>query len=702
MTHKQRRMRAIALALAFPFAALADPSVTLTSGQELTVATGAVGTTGGDIQWTGSQLNMLNGAKAYQLPDGPYNVLYTVLTIQEAMAYQYSMSSNPLAGSGLVVDSLFVMETGAGAWAKFLVTANSGGSITFTYLDLSSASTSTGGANAPSITGVQNAASYSPNIAQGSIFIIKGSNLSASGSTSTTYPLPQSSDGVSIKFTPQSGGTATEAYIVYLYNENGTNQLAGLLPSTVTPGAYQVTVTTDSGTSSPANVQVVANNPGIVTQDSSGSGLAVVQNYVSASELDINRFTTGIVNGEYISPAHPGQTLILWLTGMAPLPSNIPDNTAPNDGKGYDFTKNGVSVQVFVGGMAITPFYGGRSPCCAGEDQIDFTLPDNVPTGCTTELHVTVNGHASQSTFISVAAKPGDAACTLPGYTTAQLEALDNGGSVTLGRFAVQQSLNSIPTGNENFDSVGGEFYQYSGFQLAGATNSNAGLASLPSGCVVTPIPAPPATVATGLGALLDAGNITLTGPAGSGLSAVKIPESKVNAYELNFSGAGTTVNGNFVPGTYTLAGSGGKSVGPFNVSINVPTILTVANMPSSVTRSAGLTLNWTGGNSSDPVLISGDATNQVSGVQTGATFVCLTTAGAGSFTVPASILNQLPAVTSAALTGGTGVGGIDVVWYVGTFPVLGSAFSAPLTAGGSANSTFGAGSTTVAVVPFQ
>ena len=265
----------------------------------------------------------------------------------------------------------------------------------------------------------------------------------------------------------------------------------------------------------------------------------------------------------------------------------------------------------------------------------------------------------------------------------------------------MQQSLNSTPIGNENFDSLGGEFYQYSGFELAGATNSNAGLSSLPSGCVVTPLPGPPATVATGTGVLLDGGTITLTGPGGSGLSGVTIPEKK-NAYELNFSGAGATINGNFVPGTYTLAGSGGKDVGPFNVSINVPTILTVTNMPSSVTRSAGLTLNWTGGNSSDPVLIRGDATNLVNGVQTGATFACLTTAGAGSFTVPASILNQLPPVSSAAITAGTAVGGINVVWYVGTFPVLGSACSAPLTAGGSTNSTLGAGDTTVAVVPFQ
>lgn len=703
----------IGLALALPFALFADVtgSVTLNSGQGLNLSTGALVSSGGDIQWTGSQLSMLNGAKAYQLTGGPYNVAYSAFTIAEVMAYAVIMSANPIAGSSLVTGSLVVMQTGGGDWAKLLVTANSGGSISFSYDDLSSGSGSPGGGGAtpPSITAVEDAGSYTANIAEGSIFVVKGTNLSPSGAgangvDSASYPLPTSLDNVSISFAPAAGGSATQAYMVYLYNSGGVNQLAALLPSTVPPGNYQVTVTNGSSTSSPVSVKVVTSKPGIVTQDGTGSGLAWAQNYVSAAELDANHFTTGTLTGGpeaglVVSPAHPGQTLILWLTGMGPVP--FADNTAPDNGKGYDFTKNGVNVQVFVGGTAITPFYGGRAPCCAGEDQIDFTLPTNVPTGCTVELHVVVNGNASQSTFISIAANPGDAACTSSGYTTAQLQAFDNGGSVTIGRFGVQYSLNSTPIGNENFDSVGGEFYQYTGFQLAGASSSNAGLAAL-SGCVVTPVPAPAAAVASGTAADLDAGTITLTGPGGSGLSDAVVTESKKNAYELNFSGAGAPVNGNFVAGTYTLAGSGGKDVGPFNVSINVPAIFTVSNMPSSVTRSAGLTLNWTGGNSSDPVLITGDATNLMNGVETGATFSCLTTAGAGSFTVPASILNQLPAVTSAAITGGTGVGGVDLYWYVGTFPVLGSTFSAPLTAGGSANSTFAAGGGTLATIPFE
>lgn len=133
---------------------------------------------------------------------------------------------------------------------------------------------------------------------------------------------------------------------------------------------------------------------------------------------------------------------------------------------------------------------------------------------------------------------------------------------------------------------------------------------------------------------------------------------------------------------------------------MTIPTVLNVSNMPSQVTRSAGLTLNWTGGASSDQVLIGGLATNKVNGVDTGAEFSCLTTAGAGTFTVPSSILNQLPAVTQAALTAQTGTTGLTVIWSVSGA----GQFSAPLTAGGSiTNANFGASGTTIAgSMPFN
>jgi hypothetical protein len=75
--------------------------------------------------------------------------------------------------------------------------------------------------------------------------------------------------------------------------------------------------------------------------------------------------------------------------------------------------------------------------------------------------------------------------------------------------------------------------------------------------------------------------------------------------------------------------------------------------LPTTVNRSSPLTLNWTGGNASDMVEIigsSGTTTGTGSSAVTNTTeFICLTTAGQKTFTVPASVLSQLPATTGTS-----------------------------------------------------
>ncbi len=68
--------------------------------------------------------------------------------------------------------------------------------------------------------------------------------------------------------------------------------------------------------------------------------------------------------------------MIAYGTGMGPLAGG--DNSASPV---YDFSTHGVTVQAIVGGMTIPVAYAGRAGY-AGEDQINFTLPANVPTGC--------------------------------------------------------------------------------------------------------------------------------------------------------------------------------------------------------------------------------------------------------------------------------------------------------------------------------
>jgi uncharacterized protein (TIGR03437 family) len=554
-----------------------------------------------------------------------------------------------------------------------------------------------GGGATPAITAVLDAGSYTRNIAQGSIFVVKGTNLSGSGFKQLGFPLPTTTDNVKITFTPAGGGAGTDAFLVYTYNQSGVNQLAGVLPSNLAAGTYNVTVTNGSATSQPFSVTVVQRKLGLITQDSTGSGLAVVQNYISATQLDVNRFTTGSISGTTISPAKPGQVLIAWATGMGPVSGG--DNTAS---PGFNFAESGVNVQVIVGGMTITPVYAGRAPGLAGADQINFTLPANTPTGCTVPLEISVNGVRSNPTFLAIAPNAGSAACAAPGFTDVQLERFDRGGTFTVGYFGLSQITQTVPqVGTIKFNSASGTFIQYTGFQLASGSAQTAGITA-PGSCQVNHITTSGQDSSpTGISyRTLDAGTVTLSGPAASSISnrafrqlTVKDPTTgnDIISYGMELASEGLSIpgvppaTGTIVGGTYTLSGAGGRDVGAFSTSLNVGAPLTLTGgLPSTITRSAGLTLNWTGGNPSDLVQISGGSSTTTG---TGAnrvtdawSFACYTTAGAGTFTVPASILTQLPPVSASSTTGG---GNLQIVSTPNPTANNGL-FTAPLTAGGT------------------
>ncbi len=556
---------------------------------------------------------------------------------------------------------------------------------------------------AQTITAVQDAGSYTANVAQGGLFVVKGTGLSGSGFNEATAPYATSFNGVSVTFTPVAGGTGTSAYVIYTYNENGVNQIAGLVPSTLAAGTYNVTVSYNNSPSPPFQTQVLSAKPAVLTQDSSGSGLALVQNYTSSTTFNIDRLTTGSVNGTAIAPAQPGQTLIAWGTGLGPVP--FPDNNPPSGGYNYP------NVQVVVSGTTITPSYAGPS-AYPGLDQINFTLPASVSTGCAVSLQIVVAGTPSSITSLSIAAS-GSNACVYPGLTTQQLEELDNGGTFTAGGFDIDQFTENLGTlGNFSVASAGGQFTQVTGFQLStlqssssyAAAISTIGACTVISETVSSSSSGSTSTGSTGTTKLLDAGTITLNGPAGSNISNAALTDTN-NAYSLSIGQTGVpggVANGSIVAGNYALTATGGKDVDPFTVSLTLGSPLTITGgLPSTVTESAGLTLNWTGGDSSDLVLIigysgtiTGTGTNQVTYVTE---FFCTTTAGTGTFTVPAAVLTQVPKVSSSAVASGTGVGFLLV--ESGPTPV---SFSPSLTAGGTAPSFFGAFIGTAAEAIYQ
>jgi hypothetical protein len=130
----------------------------------------------------------------------------------------------------------------------------------------------------------------------------------------------------------------------------------------------------------------------------------------------------------------------------------------------------------------------------------------------------------------------------------------------------------------------------------------------------------------------LDAGPaITITGPNGS-------QQLLASAFYSAKLGGGSGANAQplyLSAGAYTVSGPGGTEVGPFSQNFTIPQPLTWTNQGdiTTVDRSAGLDITWTGGDPNGTVQITGDFVS----------FLCDAKISAQHFTIPAFVLLSLP-----------------------------------------------------------
>jgi len=156
----------------------------------------------------------------------------------------------------------------------------------------------------------------------------------------------------------------------------------------------------------------------------------------------------------------------------------------------------------------------------------------------------------------------------------------------------------------------------------------------------------------------LDGGDpLTVTGPNG----LRNLPRSVNSVGRIGYAAdTGAGVAGNWMdPGAYVFTGPGSTAVGSFRGSLIVPTEFVVTN-PSAmgtIERAAGLTVTWTGGDPDTLVFITGSSiVSSPTGSLAGASFQCYASNPAGRFTVPVSVLQQLPA------SGSISAGNVSIV----------------------------------------
>jgi uncharacterized protein (TIGR03437 family) len=512
-------------------------------------------------------------------------------------------------------------------------------------------------------------------LAQGSFIAIFGTNLGpANFVQATSFPIPTNLGGTSVTITPATG-SPVQAYVDFAFS----GQINAILPSNTPLGPATVTVTYNNQTSPPIKVNVVASSFGIFTA-ASGAGPAATVNLTDYPAEYHNYFTNA---------ANPGQTLELYGTGLGPVGPGL-DNNPPGV-----VTPANVTVQVLVGNTLITPSYAGRSPSLAGVDQINFTLPSNLPNSCFVPIAIIVNGVTSN--FATLATAASGLNCPAPfGLSAQQLANLEGGGTlnagfVNLSSITEEVSSNGF-TADSTVEQTGAIFSADNAYAFLGLSQTLGGTPPVyPAGsCVVETIDSPPIpTSATPpvTGELNAGASLSLSGPGGKMASLPFAATGYIDTVgQSNFGSPAPTF---IAPGSWTMTGSGGPDVGPFSATITVPSPLVCTNCAnlSTISRSTPLTINWTGGGGSqDWVQIGGistapliaDSTKNVAVV-----FQCAAHATDGTFTVPANILSQLPAAPDNPLNSTFGT--LILINVLNT----NNSFTAPLTAGGKLDLAF-------------
>ena len=490
-------------------------------------------------------------------------------------------------------------------------------------------------AGAPAISdgGLVNAASNrAGTLARGSFFTIYGANLGpAQPSQATSYPIPDTMGGIVVNI---SQGSATKR--AYLHFVSAT-QVNAIVPSAAPLGDVQIAVTYNGATSASATATVVDSNFGAFSA-AGGIGPGIIQNYVSASVQPLNMPSM---------PAKPGQIAILWGTGLGPI--SQADNQPPAGGS------MSVPVSVEVGGKSAKILYSGRAPSFAAVDNVYFEVPADAPLGCSVPVRVKAGDNYGNTVRMAISAA-GDAcqdtANPFSGMTTTGATS----GSIVLVRAALAGQLQfGQPAVDTTFDlglamftetSAGGAL----GFSAAlnlpplGACTSNTktlDFTSLFGGSVYS--------TDASVKRELDAGtDLKIAGPNGSSTLHHMNTTSNTGPYLAVLGGTVPMSGAPSMPpfleaGALTVTGTGGKDVGAFTASLTMPASVTWTNKSAigTVDRTVPLNLTWTGGDPAETVVIAGVVSDSKSKKSGG--FACLVAASAGQFTVPASILADLP-----------------------------------------------------------
>lgn len=272
----------------------------------------------------------------------------------------YVATLNDVIGSPVVVPNLWALQVGNGG---------SGGDPYAVYFTAGIPGPDNGNhglfgrlQGAPAVTTAQvlNGASFLTGIAPNTWVSIKAENLASTtrgweDQDFVNGALPTALDGVSVWF------NGTPAYIGYV----SPGQINLLVPASTPTGAVQVQVGNNGLSSAMVTVQVQAVAPAFFAPDGKN---------IAATHADGTLLGPAATTPVVMTPAKPGETIVLYGTGFGETNPAIPD--------GMVVTTAAQALTwptVTIGGTSATVTYTGL--VAAGEYQINVVVPAGTPDG---------------------------------------------------------------------------------------------------------------------------------------------------------------------------------------------------------------------------------------------------------------------------------------------------------------------------------
>jgi uncharacterized protein (TIGR03437 family) len=201
---------------------------------------------------------------------------------------------------------------------------------------------------------VLNAASYAPAgnpIAPGEYVSLFGSGMAVSAKVAAP-PYPLTLNGVTVLV---NGKPAPLNYV------SGT-QINALVPYATQGPMATIVVQNGSASSNTVAVPVAATAPGFFSADQSGTGIAAV------IHQDPTRGTVTPAN-----PASPGETVVVYLSGMGAVSPALADGTAT--GLQPLSTITASPIAIYIAGQPAAIMYSGLAPNYPGLYQLNVTVP---------------------------------------------------------------------------------------------------------------------------------------------------------------------------------------------------------------------------------------------------------------------------------------------------------------------------------------